>query len=388
MALPREVLTQVAALDEPRAAVQRAVEQALNAQQPGGDPLTKTEALSILEEATATWLSESDQVETTLLGYARRDEPEPGDDVSTAADAVERLFGISLLHLAVTADLAKLGPIDFLADNDPVSAADSPPASARSSAIEAVAGDAPQHGQVGRALTMSSQESDKNDDTGADAPALQVLTELVDRAGECACAVLVGTVPSAHVIFDNVKPLLESAIGLAPDAISSVADNLVRSIARLVTWVLRRVRVILDAVAPNAFDVVGQFLESAKDEGKEQIVGLVVRPVVAAILKEQHGRTVISQNRLNRAARHTREPDNKAALQKILKHNKRWVARPVPVVAKTALRPLWHVVVAGVPAAPIAACVLLAWTILLTGDELDNGGPFPNFYRPGLLTIA
>jgi hypothetical protein len=40
-----------------------------------------------------------------------------------------------------------------------------------------------------------------------------------------------------------------------------------------------------------------------------------------------------------------------------------------------------------VPAAPIAACVILAWVILITGDQLDARGPFRNFWD-GLASIA
>ncbi|SBS77714.1 hypothetical protein MHPYR_470048 [uncultured Mycobacterium sp.] len=392
MPIPQDVLERIVGLTDARDGVQQAVQRVLNAQQADADPMTKIEALSLLEEATYRWLSQSQQVESELLELARTDQPEPNADVSTAADAVERLWGISLIHLAVTADLAKLGPIDFLDNDDaPVSAAGSPPAAAQPSAIAAITED----GHIGRALAMSAQQADKADDDAPDAPPLEsraseVLAELVDRASECTCKVLVGTVPipSPHVIFDNVTPLLKEALGAAPDAISTAVQKIVKTVARLAMMVLRRVRDVMDAVQPGAFDFVKeQLVDEAQDEGGEHILSPVVRPIVAKVLHEQTSVTYIRQKRLNRKG--APEPDNKAALRKILKHNKRWVARPVPIAASTVLRPLWHLSWSGIPAAPIAACLLLAWTILLTGDELDiSGWPFPNFYRPGLLAIA
>jgi hypothetical protein len=392
------VLERVAGLTGARNEVQYAVERVLIARQPDADPMTKGEALSLLDEATTRWLSQSQLVERELLQLASTDEPELDADVSTAADAIERVWGISLIHLAVCADLAKLGPLDFLEnDDDQISAAVSLPASTPPSAIAAVAGDGFQDGQIGRALTMSAQQADEHDDAGPDAPPRKpptyaVLAELVHRASESTCKVLVGTVPipAAHVIFDNITPLLKSAIGAAPDGIASAAQKIVKTVARLALLVLRRVRDVMNAVRPGAFDFLKeQLLEEAQDEGSKHILSPVVRPIVAKILAEQGCFATIRQKRLYRGKTGEPEPDNEAALRKILKHNTRWVARPVPIAASTVLRPLWHLSWAGVPAAPIAACLLLAWTILLTGDELDiPGWPFPNFYRPGLLTIA
>ena len=39
------------------------------------------------------------------------------------------------------------------------------------------------------------------------------------------------------------------------------------------------------------------------------------------------------------------------------------------------------------PAAPIAAVGLLAWTTLVTGDHLDAPGPHPNLWK-GVLRLA
>ncbi|PXX07619.1 hypothetical protein [Mycolicibacterium moriokaense] len=181
---------------------------------------------------------------------------------------------------------------------------------------------------------MSAQQADEDDDAGPDAspsqpPAKAVLTELVHRASECTCKILVGTVPipPAHVIFDNITPLLKSAIGAALDAISSAAQKIAKTVTRLAILVLGRVRDVLDAVRPGAFDFVKeQLLEEAQDRGGEHILSPVVRPIVARILDEGGCAVAIRQARSHRKG--GPEPDNEAALRKILKHNKRWVAEP------------------------------------------------------------
>jgi hypothetical protein len=81
-------------------------------------------------------------------------------------------------------------------------------------------------------------------------------------------------------------------------------------------------------------------------------------------------------------------PDNMKELRKTRMHNKRWVVRPVSLLART-LHPLYAVPIGPVPAAPIAARLLLGWTILITGDQLDAPGAlFPNFYCPGVVGLA
>ncbi|MCV7225366.1 hypothetical protein H7J73_04870 [Mycolicibacterium komossense] len=397
MAVPPDLLERIAGLSEAREGVRQAVERVMAAQQPDSDPITKIEALSLLDGATERWLEQSQQVETELLELARNDEPEPDANISTATDSVERLWGISLIHLAVSADLAKISSIDSLEnEDDPVSVAGPPPAVQQPSAIAAIVDDGPAGAQIGGALATPAHEADEADDLAVDAPELtppaeEVLRELVHRASECTCKVLVGTlpIPSAHVIFDNVTPLLKAALGATPDAISTAAEKIARTVTRLAILVLGRVRAVVDAVIPGTFDFVKeQLIEASQDHGAEHILTPVVRPVVARLLDEQGCAVVISQKRWDRR-KGAPEPDNKAAFRKILKHNKRWVSRPVPFAASTVLRPLWHLSWSGVPAAPIAACLLLAWTIFLTGDELDiEGWPFPNFYRPGLLTLA
>ncbi len=399
MALPHEVLDEIASLGGPLTAIQETVERVAAAQRADSSPLTKADAVSALETATLAWLEASTRVESRLLAYLPNGELGHGDHLSDdAADAVERLGGVSLIHFAVASDLAKLAPIDVLGDDDPVSAAEPVPDSDRASAIQAVAGNAPDEGRVFTAITLSAQEADDADDNEPAGPPphefqRDVLATLVDRASEGVLSVLVGSAPSPHVVFLAIKAPLEAVLGLVPPAVTQAANAVVRSIVRLAKLVLRRVRDVMQAVMRGHSDVVRDLLDAA--DPQELVLGSTVRRVVSKLLHEQeieyqiqHLREARRQEALGRREQGQpviELPDNSDALRKLLKHNKRWVGRPVPIVART-LHPLWAVPVGPVAAAPIAACLLLAWTILVTGDQLDAPG-YPDFWRPGLMNL-
>ena len=218
--------------------------------------------------------------------------------------------------------------------------------------------------------------------------------KLVDRAGAGVRSVLVGTASSHQVVFIAVKPALDAALGLPPEAVAQAAKKTVRSIARLAKLVIHRAYNVVNEVTRGYARMVKQFIDYAQPQ--ELILTRTVRAVVAKMLSEreihyaiQHRRTLWKQNDLKRMGSKLPvipEPDDTARLRKILKHNKRWVGRPVPIAARF-LHPLWAVPVGPVPAAPIAACVLLAWTVLFTGDQLDSPGPFPNFWSPGVMNL-
>jgi hypothetical protein len=409
VALSPDVLSEIANLVGPLAEVRQAVELVVAAQQPDADPLTKEDALSSVERATGIWLDASGSVESALLRYLPSGEPGlTGDRSEDETDAVERLGGLSFIHLAVASDLAKLAPIDALDDDDPVSAAGLSPTLLRHSAIQAVTGDGPDEGQVLRAMTLPTQQADAEDDDAEDDDAEDkaskgsrrrvypddVLKKLVDRAGVGVRSVLVGVAPSPHVVFLAVKPVLEPALNLTPDVVMQAAETAARSIRRLVKLVIRSVYDEISKVTQGHLEVVRELLEIAQPQ--ELILARAVRYIVAKVLKEKEIKEIIQKTRfdpkqgfLKRKAKKlpwVSAPDNTAKLRKILKSNKRWVGRPIPVLARF-LHPLWAVPIGPVPAAPIAASLLLTWTILFTGDQLDAPGPFPNFWRPGLINL-
>ncbi len=76
-----------------------------------------------------------------------------------------------------------------------------------------------------------------------------------------------------------------------------------------------------------------------------------------------------------------------AALGRLEHTNKLWVG-PVRYVS-SALGPLWFVPLPiGVPLAPIVAGMLLVYVVVVSGDQLDSKGPFPNFWKGVRLRAA
>lgn len=401
MPLPESVLESAAGLVDACSAIQDQV-ALVNAARQSDDPsLTKGGAVEALHAATTEWLAATAPIEEALLGQLRTDNPEPNEptdgaefDVTATADAVERLAGVSFVHIAVAADLAKLVPIDFLTDGEPVSAAGVGSEPDLPLAIATLAGSEPGEAMLGRLVGLSAKQADDEDKQEPELPLIDALRELVERASEASLSVLTGVIPKPSAMFGDIASLMESAFGLTPGDITSVADDIWRSIAGCVRRVLRHAREILDWVTVGAFGTVAPILKSlahtaAQNRIEEFARDKVVGPVISWALGANHIATVIKQTHLKRVASGTPAPDNKAAaIHTVLKHNKRWVKRPVSFLA-AKLHHLEHVTAAGVPAAPIAGCILLAWTILLTGDELDSPGiVFPNFYDPGLLKLA
>lgn len=393
MAVEAQVLGRIAALGEVRDKVREAVLAIGAAQRSGGDDsMTKQRAVSILDGVVEDWLTQSGLVEDELRELALTDTEQPVDNdgagISTRADAVERLWAISLLHLAIAADLAALSAVDALNENEPVSV--SPWVANYPSAITAITDEA----RIGELLPVSAREADDADHGIAfrfGVAGIDVLDKLVNRATECTCAILVGVAPTppADLVIGAVTPLLNSAFGALSGSIATAAARIVRTVTGWVLRLLQRVREVMDALKADAFDFVrDEVFKHLGGIAAEYALFAFVRPAVATVLRETSATKQLRQKRSNRLSRRGAPPDTAAALSTIFKHNHRWITRPVPKAAETVLRPLWHVAWSGVPAAPIAACLLLAWALLLTGDELDiPHWPFPDFYRPGLLSL-
>jgi hypothetical protein len=401
MAIPQDVVDRIEGLAVPLTAVHQAVEDILRAQQSDSDPMTRAEAVSSLETQLQSYLATALEVESVLLQYVPNGDHDAADQQGTeAADAVEQLARLSFIHLAVASDLAKLASIDALGEADPVRQAEPVLASDRASSIVAVVGGEAADGQPLGPITLVAEDAGDADPTlpPGGLSAEDVLTRIVDRAAKGVSSVLVGVAPSPIVVFGAVEPALTAALGLAPDVVARAAGKALGSIAHLVRLVLHHVSTVIETVSHRHAEVVHALLETLRlDEDVDKLLlEPAVRRVMSTVLGEERIRQDVQHLRVQQKQEYLRQrahglhpnpvPNNAVALRRLLKHNKLTVG-PVPIVSH-GLHPLWAVSLAGVPAAPIAGCLLLAWTILITGDQLDSPGKlFPNFWKPGLGSL-
>jgi hypothetical protein len=417
MALPRDLL-EGAELTEAMNGVRDAVQRVRGAQSQVSDSMTKAEALLQLEAVTDRWLKVSGQLENRLREFLPReppgldDEPDPSEGVrEDTGEAVERLCALSYLSLAVASDLARLAPIDVLADEMPVNTAELPPEDFGPFAIDAVGGGGPDDAGLSRAISLSEDQANAEDSDPIPGlvTASQVLDKLVGSGGKALSSVLIGSAPSPHVVFGAVRPALEWGLGVTAKEVADAAKSVGRSVARLVMLIFSRVRELVNAVSRGYAQVIGEMIRLAQPE--ELLLRPVTRRIAGVLLRESsiqesitHYRTVRKQAILKAKAPHIQLPgtpprvphspvppatqpkQDDHELRKLIKRNKRWVGRPVPIVART-LHPLWAVPIGPVPAAPVAAAVVVVWTVVVTAAQLNAPG-YPSFGRTGLVALV
>jgi hypothetical protein len=383
MALPPDLLGDLRDVEGLVAAVRDAVDAALAAGRGAGRALTAGDAVAGVEAATQAWLDRTAPLEQRLLAHA---DAEPGD----AEDVAARLGGLALLHVAAAGDV---GAVEALDRGDGADDVRSLAAGAgwpeHASAMQATAFD----GGVVRAL--GEPDTDGGPDEGPDAtlraepegdegPAedvAEVVREIVQRAGEGASAVLFGLAGGVgEVLFATLSSPLTAALDLGPDAVRSAASGIAGRIAGLVGRLIARVQDVLVAVLGNYREAVGAVIEEADPASfvGEALAGKVVGRVLRAdgIRAEAVARLAADPRATARRVRRMR---------RLVRSNGRWVG-PVRFAAR-GLPHLWGVPLGPVPAAPVAAVALLAWAIVVTGDQLDAAGPVPDVWV-GVLRIA
>lgn len=382
MPISHEILAELAALREPLRRVEAAVDRALNARLNPFPPTAET-LIEATEQAIQAWLERSDAAQQHLLEYiARRSEGEsegegegPRDDA--ASDAIARLGGLALLHSAVACDVALLVPLDELQPEEPAANALRAASDWTSTIQDTAFGE-------GNVLDAMSTPDDAAAAHPIKAPsvasALNVVEEIVERATKGATAVLLRIAPAPTAAFAAVAPLLQDALALAPDDIASAVHDATRRVARLVRLAMRKAHELLEAVSARYREAVTTVLEACdlKELLAESAVARLLRRIYKPQLIASNTHACLRRAQMNQHVSQKELDRRLRSLQKLARTNRRWVG-PVRIVAK-GLQPLWAVSAAGVPAAPVVACGLLAWTILLTGDQLDAGGPYPDFW--------
>ena len=402
MSTPPEIAGRLANLETPLRRVQDSIDRVRTAAQQDQPQLAMESAVADLESATEAWLEQSDAVEGQLLAHLpTADDSEPrsrqGDET---ADAMGRLNGLSLLHIAVMCDLGPLVGLDALQPGDSMSAVLGESRDRPSVIQETAFGE----GAVLHSLGVAAEEpqesrepQESQEPEEPDPVEESVVKELIDRAGRVTGAVLIGLAPAPNVVFAAVSPPLTAALRVAPEVFRQGLDVAAGHITRLIRLMMRRVHEVLNAVSAGYRPIIDGLLDYFNPA--HYVVEAVIRPVVSRVFDEnrihldiQHARTARKQRYLAaraRGARNVRMDPRRAErlrrLGRLAKKNRRWV-EPARVVAR-GLHTLWAVPIGVVPAAPVVGCAVLAWAFLVTGDQLDARVAFPNFWE-GVVTIS
>lgn len=221
--------------------------------------------------------------------------------------------------------------------------------------------------------------TDRDEGPGADVG--EVVREIVERAGESASAVLFGLAGgTGDVLFSALASPLGTALELGPEAVRSAVGDVAGRIAGLVGRLIARVQDVLAAVLGGYRDAVGAVIEEADPAS---YVGESLAGKVLGRLWRADGVRAEATARLAAAPADT--PQRVRRLRRLVHANRRWVG-PVRYAAR-GLPHLWAVPLGPVPAAPVAGVALLAWTTLVTADQLDAAGPYPDLWR-GVVRIA
>jgi hypothetical protein len=311
-----------------------------------------------------------------LIGALRATPPEQDPGGSTnevAADALGRLFGITLLHLSIACDIGSLAQLDEAAPNDRPEVVRA--LSGRPTTISETA-----WGGLVEALENRLDQLNSPAHLHSDSPEIEAMTKILEQARDVTKAVLTGSAPIAGMVFSQVKAAMSAASLVGPAEFQHALGSIVRHVKRIICKLIRRVRNVVECVSSSYGRTLGRFIDRWADKERERIVDHVVDSVLARVFAKRElemridsaidervasGRPLLSRSRTDE-------------LDDLLKSNSRWVG-PAGTAAK-GLHFLWAVQLGPVPAAPIAACVMLAWTLIITGDQLDARGPFPNFW--------
>jgi hypothetical protein len=398
MAIPGGLLSEMADLRGPVGEIRGSIDQLLDRDGESQWQGSVGEGITNVESSVETWIRVSGDYERRLLEYGA-EVPEDLDDVQY------RIGGFMMLHLAIATDVAKLVSFDEAPEESRVSEIHF--------AAESLGVELPRRANsIGRAALapgglleiISTPAEELEPDEGMEdvdnenwvpdqsSPRLpdvakedldemvgdvidEVVTDIVERSARAGTAVLFGLAGGVDHALAGLVPHLVSALNAVPDDVRNLVVRTIKRIARLVKILVARARAALDSVLVGYRAAVAGALNAA-DPGSlvsESLSGHIMGRIV-------HSKEVrrVARERLNATYR------KKNRIQRIraLKKTHRNCVGPVRIIAR-GLHYLWAVPLGPVPvpAAPVAAVALLGWTVLITGDQLDSPGPFPNLWK-------
>jgi hypothetical protein len=330
--------------------------------------------LESVEQATVNWFEVADGLEAALDSMVES-QPDSESEIRACQSA------LMLLHTAVMNEIALLQPLELVVGNPRITDVPEWPSEDDARLEDAAFG----RGGLVALLNLGTDDDKEKEASGLGVStdevgdAVDVILRRSERAvtsviAGVTAAPLVGALPLPAGVPDAVREMLEH---LGEWAIEEAVDQLPGRVSRLVRLALNRVKRLL-----------GKILGDYRDDLVTTVSGTVLAP--GAGVKWAMNHLFGAENVYTRG----REAFQKAAgaerrtrarrLRKLEKSNERWV-EPVRILS-LGLGKLWIVPIPlgpgiFVPAAPAAAAALLAWVVLVSGDQLDSDGHYPNFWK-------
>lgn len=378
--LPPERLRQIAALEGAAGAVRDAVNSVLAAAHEPDAELSARNGIDRVEAPVEAWLKATARIEEDLRSH---DELGPEE----RADAEARLVGLALAHLAVASDVATLAPLDDLAPDASVATLGKPSEQDESGLPDRtdVVGEVLVDGRLLATLSAPSVEEVGDGQDGEEVEAGDVdedsgdviddvVNRLVVRAGKAGAAVLTSLAdPLAHAMDDIFE-----ALDVAPSHIQTAVERTVRRIANLVKRLVKRAVELFESLP-------GDYREAANDIVVE-VGSEKAEPLSARAMDTLLGADDV---RCRARASLATAPGPAASVCRIRQLNglhRRWVG-PVRLVAHGVPK-LWAVPIGPVPAGAVAVVVLLAYTVIVTGDQIDSSRSFVTDLWTGVVRRA
>ena len=226
------------------------------------------------------------------------------------------------------------------------------------------------------ALAEDDLEDEDEDEDEGDLD--DVIRSIIGRAGRSGTAVVTGL---GGLLSYAMHPLHE-ALSATPEFIRDAFQKSVRRIAKLVKHLIARAVELFNSIFRGYREVVSPILAEAVPTAADALGA----SLIGKILDGKQIRTDAST--ALQTAKNSRQRNRRLRkVRKVDKLHQGWVG-PVRLVA-AGLPGLSAVLVGAVPAsAAIAAVVLLAWTVMVTGDQLDANRWYVTNFWPGVVARA
>jgi hypothetical protein len=382
MAVPEEVRPQ---LDLIEGAVRGVIEAVNDARldrrtdEPGSG-LSVAEALGAVERASNHWFVVSDDLEAALDAVLAR-RPDDESEVRACQSA------LMLLHAAVGNEIALVQPLESAAGELKLADIPARPTAGGAGLAEAA---------FGRGALLALLAVGTDDDAAPEPPGTvssnqevgQAVRTIRSRSADAitdivagtAAPPLVGVLPLPAGVPAAMQQLLEQ---FGEWGVEQAIDHLPGRVSRLVRLALNRVKRLLGKILGDyRDDVVAASVRLLSDgSGDETARRDFMNEALSRLFdtRDVMDRGTAAIDRADRLALRARV----RRLRKLQDSNGRWIG-PVEILS-LGLGSLWAVpIVMGpvvMPAAPAAAAALLAWVVLVSGDQLDTKRRVPNFWK-------